>query len=167
VILEGAVQAFARGDASMADIAEEAGVARATVYRHFPSREALLERLLERTGETAAERLDAERIDAVPVEDAIRRTIRVLVDLGNQVVLLNNVWHRRPGGSRVVVSRVCGLIERGQKTGVIRAEVPAEWLADALVGSVAAVMASQIRHGREDTVDHLTRVFLHGAAAAD
>ena len=46
-IVEAAAAVFAeRGDAaSMSDVASAASVARATVYRYFPSREALLETL--------------------------------------------------------------------------------------------------------------------------
>jgi len=59
------------------------------------------------------------------------------------------------------------LVERGQSVDAIRSDVPAVWLAEALVGSVVAVTTSELRQGREDTVDGLTRLFLHGAAAAN
>jgi TetR/AcrR family transcriptional regulator, mexCD-oprJ operon repressor len=168
VILEGALQAFARsGDASMSDVAIEAGVARATVYRHFPNRDALIQRLVERAADSASRRLDAERIDDAPIDDAIRRAIRVLVELGDEVVFLNGVWQGRSGGSRAVVERVRHLIERGQGIDAIRSDVPAVWLAEALVSPVVAVTTSELRRGREDTVDHLTRLFLHGAGAAN
>jgi TetR/AcrR family transcriptional regulator, mexCD-oprJ operon repressor len=166
LILEGALRAFARTeDASMSDVAVEAGVARATVYRHFPSREALIDRLIQRAEGSASRALDADRIDDAPIEDAIRRTIRVLVDMGDEVVVLNNAL--ATGRSRAITSRVRGVMQRGQEAGVIGRDIPAAWLSEALVSSVVAVMTSDVRCGREDTVEKLARLFLNGASTAD
>src|SRR3954449_12209156 len=47
-ITEAALEALASDpDASMADIARRAGVVRATIYMHFPTREALLDAVME------------------------------------------------------------------------------------------------------------------------
>ena len=47
-IINGALEALASDpDASMAEIARRAGVVRATIYMHFPTREALLDAVME------------------------------------------------------------------------------------------------------------------------
>src|SRR5213596_638504 len=47
-ILNAALEALASDpDASMAEIARRAGVVRATIYMHFPTREALLDAVME------------------------------------------------------------------------------------------------------------------------
>src|SRR3954453_17231489 len=69
-ILEAAAAVLAeRGEqASMADVAAAAGRARATVYRYFPNREALFEALGRLAVDDAGERLEAGRLDEIPVQ---------------------------------------------------------------------------------------------------
>jgi AcrR family transcriptional regulator len=148
----------------MADVAAEAGVARATVYRHFPNREALLERLITRADRDAAARLDPENIGDAPARDAVVRSIRALIELGDSVVLLAGVWRTRSAGTSAVLERRRVLMERGQETGDLRADIPAEWLADSLVATVLTVMASDVRLPREDSVQRVAALFLEGAA---
>src|SRR5215212_10366504 len=89
-ILDGAAQIFAlQGDqASMSDVAEAAGVARATVYRYFPNREALLDELARAAVRDLDARLASARIDAVAPEEGIARAVRALLDVGDPIVLL-------------------------------------------------------------------------------
>ena len=81
-ILDGAARLFAsEGDhASMNEVAEAAGVARATVYRYFPNREALLDELAQTAVRDVDMRLASARIDAVPPEEGVERAVRALVD---------------------------------------------------------------------------------------
>ena len=55
-IVNGALEALASDpDASMAEIARRAGLVRATIYMHFPTREALLDAVMEEaTGRVAS-----------------------------------------------------------------------------------------------------------------
>src|ERR1700742_629284 len=89
-ILDGAARAFVLGgeQASMNQVAESAGVARATVYRYFPNREALLDELTREALDDVDRRLTSARIDEVPPEEGINRLDRVLVEVGELFVLL-------------------------------------------------------------------------------
>ena len=72
----------------MNDVAEAAGVARATVYRYFPNREALLAELALVAVNDVAARLASARIDEVAPEEGVARAVRALVDVGDWFVLL-------------------------------------------------------------------------------
>src|SRR3954453_9241970 len=75
-ITQAALEALAEDpDARMADIARRAGVVRATIYMHFPTREALLDAVMERSTAQVAEatrQADPERGDA---KDALERVL--------------------------------------------------------------------------------------------
>lgn len=156
----------ARGEqASMADVAAAAGVARATVYRYFPSREAMLAELADVGLTEAAERLEAARIDEVPIEEGISRAIRALVDVGDYFVVLarERVRPASEGVERRLTQPLRDLIERGQLDGKMRRDVPASWLTASLVGLVANVLAAAPSLGKEDTVAAIKSLFLDGA----
>src|SRR5580700_773651 len=80
-VLEVAKDAFTRSgtDASLDDIAKQAGVGAGTLYRHFPSREALIEAVYRTEVEklAAAERNFAE---TMPPIEALRSWMLLFVD---------------------------------------------------------------------------------------
>ena len=80
-VLEVAKEAFTRSgaDASLDDIAKQAGVGAGTLYRHFPSREALIEAVYRTEVEklAAAERNFAE---TMPPIEALRAWMFLFVD---------------------------------------------------------------------------------------
>src|SRR4051812_48761421 len=97
-IVEAAARGLAaRGErASMHDVAEAAGLARATVYRYFPTRHALLEEVSRTALGEAAARLAAARLDEVPTDEAVRRATRALVEAGDAFVVIARA---RDGGA--------------------------------------------------------------------
>src|SRR5829696_2691670 len=75
-ILDAAVEALAGdSEASMAEIARRAGVVRATIYVHFPTREALLEAVTQRAIAEVAEVIEATQPHRGEPADALARVV--------------------------------------------------------------------------------------------
>jgi len=169
-ILESAAAVVARrGDgASMADVAAAAGVARATVYRHFPSRRALLDELQRRAAADVGARLRAARILEVPAHEAVARAVRALVEAGDNTMLLvaARLGDEPEGFERDVMAILGAAFERAQDEGRIRADVPASWLAESVLGLVGSAFRASPGMGREDMVGTVTSLVLDGAGAA-
>lgn len=167
-ILHAAAQTLAlRGDsANLADVAEAAGVARATVYRYYPNRRRLVEELVRHATESIHERLLAARIEEVPVDEGLTRTIRAFVDEDDSFVVAARERRRADGSDfdRVVVSPLQSLLDEGRSQGRIRSEIPTVVLAEALISLVAGVLRN-CSLGRDDVVATLSTVFLEGALA--
>jgi TetR/AcrR family transcriptional regulator, mexCD-oprJ operon repressor len=168
-ILDGAARLFAsEGDhASMNEVAEAAGVARATVYRYFPNREALLDELARTAVQDVDTRLASARIDAVAPEEGVARAVRALVDVGDLFVVLARE-RRRSGADRFeggLVEPLRRLIERGQASGDIRDDIAGARLTEALIGLIVGMLTSTPGMGREDMTATITDLFLDGARA--
>ena len=168
-ILDGAAQIFAvQGEqASMNDVAEAAGVARATVYRYFPNRETLLDELARAAVGDVEARLASARIDAVAPEEGIARAVRALVEVGDSFVLLARERLRSDPErfERELTQPLRRLFERGQAAGDIRDDITSARLTESLIGLVVGVLTSTPALGREDMTATITGLFLDGARA--
>ena len=132
--LDAAVDALASDpDASMSAIARRAGVVRATIYVHFPTREALLEAVTHRAVAEVAHVIDAAQPhDGAPAEALARVISESWRTLGryHALVAVNTQQHgheelRQRHAS--VLDKLEPLIERGQADGSFRADVPVAW----------------------------------------
>ena len=168
-ILDGAARIFAlQGEqASMNDVAAAAGVARATVYRYFPNREALLDALAAAAVGAVETRLTAARVDEVAPEEGIARVVRALVGLGDSFVLLARERSRSDPErlERVLTQPLRRLFERGQADGEIRDDITSARLTDALIGLLVGVLTSTPSLGVDDMTATITGLFLDGARA--
>jgi AcrR family transcriptional regulator len=152
-ILDAAIDALA-GDpeASMAEVARRAGVVRATVYVHFPTREALIAAVTERAMSEVIRAVEAAEPERGEPADALRRVVtetwRTLGRYHALIVLNTRLpqaeLHQR---HRSVLATLEPLIERGQRTGAFRADVPAAWHLSMLMALVHAASA-ELRAGR-------------------
>ena len=153
-ILDAALEALAIDpDASMAEIARRAGVVRATVYMHFPTRESLLDAVMEHAvAQVAQATSGAEPTQGEP-EEALERVLRAtwhkLSDFHtllaiNTSRLSASELHRR---HEPVMSLFVPLIERGQEKGVFRSDLPVAWHL-AMVRAIAHAASGEVRSGR-------------------
>lgn len=153
-IIDAALEALAIDpDASMAEIARRAGVVRATVYMHFPTRESLLDAVMEHAvAQVAQATSGAEPTQGEP-EEALERVLRAtwhkLSDFHtllaiNTSRLSAGELHRR---HEPVMSLFVPLIERGQEKGVFRSDLPVAWHL-AMVRAIAHAASAEVRSGR-------------------
>ena len=168
-ILDGAARTFAvQGEnANMNDVAAASGVARATVYRYFPNRQALLDALASAALSDADALLAAARIDEVAPEEGLARAVRALVEVGDSFVLLARERTRSDPErfERSLAQPLRRLFERGQQEGDIRADIASAHLTDSLIGMTVGVLTSSRALGKEDMIATITGLFLDGARA--
>lgn len=120
-------------DASMRDIARRADVGLATLFRHFPTREALFEALL-RTNLEALTRKAGELEASNPPDDALVSWFRegvAFVDSYSGVVALMADAHANPDSPlyapcKAVRSAGARLLLRAQSEGTARADMDAD-----------------------------------------
>ena len=150
----------------MNDVAVAAGVARATLYRYFPSRQALLQEVGRLAVSDAGARLESARINEVATEEGVARAIRAFVEVGDYFIVLarERVRPEPEDFDQSIATPLRRLVERGQATKTIRDDVPSPWLAESLIGLVVSVLSSTPSMGKEDTIAVTTSLFLDGAS---
>jgi AcrR family transcriptional regulator len=168
-ILDGAAAVLATDgeQASMTAVAAASGVARATVYRYFPNRDALLAALADLAVARAEDGLVAARVGEVPPHEGVRRAVRALVEVGDPFVAVARSRTRLAADSfeHRLATPLRRLFERGQASGAIRKDIPSAWLTESLVGLVVSVLGARPSLGREDTIAMIVDLFLDGARA--
>jgi len=166
-VLEAAKAVFSAGgpDASLEGVARRAGVGIGTLYRHFPTREALFEAVYRREVEQLGELAEQLKSEAAPV-DALRRWLRSNVELvATKKGMLATLELAVHGSSELyaytfdrLTKAVGALLDRAVAAGEIRSDISPEDLLRALVGM--CYMHDQ--PGWQATVLRLVNVFVDG-----
>jgi AcrR family transcriptional regulator len=167
-LLDAALQVYAeRGadDASLDEIARRAGVGIGTLYRHFPTRQALLEAVYRDQVEelcAVARELPGE----APPEQALERWLRALMAFATTKKNLSSSLMSGPNKSEVATScsamvreAATKLLAEAQQTGQVRADVDA---VDLLHMSHALAIAADLPYSHPDQGERLMSVLLAG-----
>ena len=153
-ITNAALEALASDpDASMASIARRAGVVRATIYMHFPTRESLLDAVMEEATGRVAEAIRIAEPSRGEPKEALER---VILATWRQLSEFHNILQinmRRLSAQELrrrhlpMTTQFIPLLERGQKEGAFRADVSATWLI-AVVRAIVHAASTELQVGR-------------------
>ena len=153
-ILDAALAALASDpDSSMSEIARRAGVVRATIYVHFPTRESLLDAVMEYAIDQVVEAMagaEPQRSEpAEALERVLRATWRQLAQFHGLLALNTARLSAEELRRRHVpmLDQLEPLIERGQKQGVFRSDLRVSWLL-AVIRSLVHTASHEIQGGR-------------------
>ena len=138
--------------------ARAAGVARRTLYGHFPNREALVSALAEEAKEALGEALAAARRPGADpaTATALARLALATWAVGDRHRMLISLARRDLGEDRIraalapVRAEATAILERGQREGVFAGHLPAPVLAVATESLGLAVLESQAQPGWSD-----------------
>jgi AcrR family transcriptional regulator len=142
-LLEAATQVFARSkvEPSMRALAREAGVGVATLYRHFPTRESLVDAVYQdqvmRLTSGATELLDDH-----PPAEALRLWMDLFADwlatkngmLNTLVAMIDADQIAHADTREQLLAAITTILDAGAKAGDIRADASAEDVAAGLIG---------------------------------
>jgi len=142
-LLAAATRVFASADAepSMREIAREAGVGIATLYRHFPTRESLVDAVYH----GQVQRLTAgarELLEQLPPTEALRRWMDLFADwlatkhgmTDTLVTMIDSGAIAHAQTRTELLQTITTILDAGKAAGDIRTDVSAEDIAAGLIG---------------------------------
>ncbi|SDQ32472.1 TetR/AcrR family transcriptional regulator [Pseudovibrio sp. Tun.PSC04-5.I4] len=156
--------------ASLTEIAEVAGVSRATLYRHFDSRETLIEEILRVCLDQVFEKLAPLHSKKLRGKEFLVQTFELLLPLADRLKFLTMFWQY---GEKILKEDPrCIMmgqekeraIEEAKNDGDIRVELPTIWVANsygALIYS-AWEMVSAGQLSIEDVTKYVVTTFFDG-----
>jgi AcrR family transcriptional regulator len=167
LVLEAAKSVFSAGgaEASLEAVARAAGVGIGTLYRHFPTREALFEAVYRREVEQLADLAEKLKQETQPV-DALRFWLRANVKLvATKKGMLSALALAAYSNTELysysferLTQAVGGLLQRAAAAGEVRQDINPEDIIRALVG----MCYFQDQPGWQQSVLRLVDVFVDG-----
>ena len=155
---------------SLEQVAARAGVSRATLYHHFPGRDALLDALTARSVVEVTAAVEAARPDEGAAGEAVERVLRAawqVIGRYRGLVIVNPARLERAelrARLEPALRPVRALLVRGQRSGEIDPNVPAEWLIGVITDLMHAA-SRQVTAGAMEA-DAAERVLLRTARGA-
>jgi AcrR family transcriptional regulator len=159
----------------MSEVALAAGVGRATLYRHFATREVLLQSIWQHVVADWEVATHDARLDEGPAVETLTRLARAWLEVSHRYSLSQLLQQtdfavaprRRREQRRVFAEPVLALIRRGQASGELSGAVSPEWVLQVFQAIVQAgarsVAAGDL--ARDDAPDLVVATLLRGLAA--
>ena len=159
-----------RGESvTMADVAAAAGVGRATLYRYFPNRTALLIAISRTAVDDLSARIEQAELATVDPREGINRLTRAFLSVGRRYGALRHTNHGTLDHAdldRRVTSPVLALIERARQSGSLRGDLSASVLFVLFAGLLDAAVSQGVDDlgGLEPAAATVASIFLDGAS---
>lgn len=157
---------------SVGAVARRIGVAPSALYRHFPSKDAMVSATLARMAERMVANLERARADSAGPLEALERLLQLQVDTirasrGLPFVLLGEGLGGTPAHRAQFLAalqrfrgRVAGLIREAQAAGAVRRDLPAANLAVTFIGLyVPPAILWNLTRGRFDIAAQVRRAW--------
>jgi AcrR family transcriptional regulator len=172
LLLAAALEAFTEhgaDDVSLEEVARRAGVGIGTLYRHFPTRQALLESVY-RDQVDALGALATDLLDAPSPADALGTWLRAMISFSTTkrsmttslLATMDKTSELFSACSAVIRQAIESLLARGQEAGEIRRDVEAT---DLLRLSHAITVATERTPGGPEQAERLLGLMLDGLRA--
>lgn len=171
-------------DASIDEIAERAGIAKGTVYLHFPSKEDLLVALVEQQISAFLVRVEQVSHETTTVRARLERILldvytrmheqrnQVLLELNTSIGLTKSVIAKRGEiQTRIAqaMERIAALIEEGKRTGELDHTVPTPVMVATLVTLLSPSGYEQLLTNGQvspaELVTYVSRIFFPSMVA--
>ncbi len=173
-IIEAATEVLATDPtANMTEIARASGLVRATLYRHFPTREDLLIAICRDALSRTEEAIVAADPESGPAPEALARVIDGLVLIGDRYRVITSgavdirTQPELMGLAYTVFKPINALVVRGQGEGTLRSDMTDSWIVAAIAVLVteAARAVERGELAREEMAVHVRRMVLEPLTA--
>jgi AcrR family transcriptional regulator len=137
----------AEPEASMERVATAAGVGRATLYRHFASREHLVRAILDQALQDARDAVIGSRPDDGTAVEALKRAVQAILKVADRYRLVRQIPRddlELRQRAEEVGAPLIAIVGRGQRSGDFRSDLQPRWCAAALGALIQAVTVALI-----------------------
>jgi len=152
LVIEAGISVLARDpEASIQEIVDESGVGRTTFYRHFPTREDLLEAVTEEVMARARQRAASATIVIGDPETSIRSLCESLLDIGFEwgplIAARIGVSEAFEEAKWAADSPTRIFLESGRERGELRTDMALEWMRT-VVQTIVLTAIEEVDDGR-------------------
>jgi len=172
-IIEAGISALlVNPSAGMSEIAQTAGVGRATLYRHFESREALIRKLVMVCSEETE--IALEPYAHLRGKAALEAVIDVLVPMADRFRFLVSLWSLVEDDEEVkrinaeMLRDLHALIDQAKRAGDVHAQLPTAWLVTLLDSMLTAgwMFVETGTSTSREAAEYVKQSFFHGCGPA-